>query len=369
MKQKNEIIAKKSRKKNIAVVDVFCGVGGLTRGMQDVGLPVVAGIDFDKTCDFAFEHNNNSKFLHRDVTTIKAREVSKLYPKNSLKILVGCAPCQPFSQVPGEREDKEGKWRLLYSFANLIEKVKPSIISMENVPQLMSHKKGIVIKDFIDRLNTLGYTVSTYKVNAANYGVPQRRYRLILFASKFGKIELIPKLFEDSQTPTVADAIRHLPAVADGEIHPDDMLHRSRKLSAMNKERIMSTSEGGNWTEWPSHLLNGLNCRESESGKTFTSAYGRMSWTKPAPTLTTHCVGLSNGSYGHPVQDRAITLREAALLQSFPSSYKFIKEDGELTVSVIARQIGNAVPPKLGECIGKSILNHLEKVRINGRKA
>jgi len=369
MKQKVEIIAKKSRKKNIAVVDVFCGIGGLTRGMQDVGLNVIAGIDYDKTCDFAFEQNNKSKFLHRDVTTIKAKEVIKLYPKNSLRILVGCAPCQPFSQVPGEREDKEGKWRLLYSFADLIEKVNPSIVSMENVPQLMSHKNGVVIKDFIQKLETLGYAVSTYKVNAANYGVPQRRYRLILFASKFGKVDLIPKLFEDANVPTVADAISHLPPVEDGEIHPNDRLHRARKLSPANKQRIMATSEGGNWTEWPAHLLEGLTCRDTNMGKTFTSAYGRMSWNKPAPTLTTHCTGLSNGSYGHPMQNRAISLREAALLQSFPENYKFNNEEQELSVSILARHIGNAVPPKLGESIGKSILNHLTQYNFDGRKA
>jgi len=368
MKQKSKIIAKKISHRKIAVIDVFCGIGGLTRGMQEAGLRVVAGIDFDKTCDFAFEHNNNSKFLHRDVTTIDAKEVAKLYPKNSLKILVGCAPCQPFSQVPGEREDKDGKWRLLYSFAELIEKVNPSIISMENVPQLMSHKNGVVIKDFINKLESLGYAVTTYKVNAANYGVPQRRYRLILFASKFGKIDLIPKMFEDAEVLTVADAIRHLPPVEDGEIHPKDRLHRARKLSPVNKERIMATAEGGNWTQWPPRLLKGLACRESNMGKTFTSAYGRMAWNKPAPTLTTHCTGLSNGSYGHPAQNRAITLREAALLQSFPENYKFINDGQELNVSILARHIGNAVPPKLGESIGKSIINHLHQHNFDGRK-
>lgn len=369
MKENGKTIAINSQKKNISVIDVFCGIGGLTRGMQDVGLRVVAGIDYDKTCDFAFEYNNNAKFLHRDVTTIEAKEIAELYPKNSLKILVGCAPCQPFSQIPGEREDKEGKWRLLYSFADLIEKVAPSIVSMENVPQLMSHKNGIVFTDFIKRLESLGYTVSTYKVNAANYGVPQRRYRLILFASKFGKIDLIPKTFEDTEVLTVEDAISHLPPIEDGEIHPDDNLHRARKLSPSNKQRIIATSEGGNWKEWAPHLLQGLTCRETNMGKTFTSAYGRMAWNKPAPTLTTHCTGLSNGSYGHPVQNRAISLREAALLQSFPENYKFNNEEKPLSVSVLARHIGNAVPPKLGESIGKSILNHLNQHNFDGRQA
>lgn len=369
MSTKAKIMTKKKSVKDIAVIDVFCGIGGLTNGMQEAGLKVVAGIDFDQTCEFAFEYNNKSKFVHRDVTSINSREVARLYPKGSERILVGCAPCQPFSQVPGEREDKEGKWRLLYSFAELIEKVKPSIVSMENVPQLKNYKKGKVIKDFSKKLESLGYTITTYKVNAANYGVAQRRYRLLLFASKYGAIELAPKLYEDREVPTVLDAIGHLPSIEDGEKHTKDSLHFSRKLSALNKKRIIATSEGGNWTEWPKSLLKGLACRSSDTGKTFKSAYGRMSWNKPAPTLTTHCVGLSNGSYGHPQQHRAISLREAALLQSFPADYKFIKNDDEINISVLARHIGNAVPPKLGVTIGISILDHLRQHKKNARKA
>lgn len=357
MKKRKKITA---NPKEVAVVDVFCGIGGLTKGMQNVGLKVVAGIDYDKTCSYAFEENNGAKFLHRDVTIMKPSEVDKLYPKNSLRILVGCAPCQPFSQVPGDRQDKEGKWKLLYSFSDLVEKINPSIISMENVPQLINYKKGIVIRDFIQKLEYLGYNVTTYKVNAALYGVPQRRFRLILFASKFGKIELSPCLFDSNNISTVADAIKHLPPIEDGEIHPLDPLHRSRKLSPINKARIIATKEGGTWKDWPPKLLSGLMCRESAKGKTFTSAYARMSWDKPSPTLTTHCVGLSNGRYGHPEQHRAISLREAAILQSFPETYKFIKEGEEVNISVLARQIGNAVPPKLGESIGRSILEHLK---------
>lgn len=356
-------------KKNQPVaVDVFCGVGGLTCGLQAVGLPVVAGIDFDESCQYAFEHNNKSKFLHRDVTNIKAQEVADLYPADSLRILVGCAPCQPFSQVPGEREDKEGKWRLLYSFADLIEKVDPTIVSMENVPQLGGHKKGVILKDFIKKLEALGYEVTKYRVNAAHYGVPQRRFRLILFASKFGKVELFSPTHTDKTALTVASAIKGLPAIEAGAIHAADPLHRARKLDPINALRIRATPEGGDWTAWPTELLEGLNCRKTKEGKRFTSAYGRMSWQEPAPTLTTHCTGLSNGRYGHPQQDRAISLREAALLQSFPGTYSFIKKDEPLVVGTLARHIGNAVPPKLGEAIALSILQHLSKTSVNGRQ-
>lgn len=350
-------------------VDVFCGVGGLTYGLQAAGLTVAAGIDFDQSCEFAFEENNKAKFLHKDVTTITAEEVANLYPTGALRILVGCAPCQPFSQVPGEREDKDEKWRLLYSFAKLIEKVQPDIVSMENVIQLVGHKKGVVLKDFITKLESLGYEVTKQKVNAANYGVPQRRYRLILFASKFGKIKLIPQTHSDAEVLTVASAIEKLPALKAGEINTADPLHRARKLSPLNLQRIQATSEGGDWTEWPADLLTDLKCRSTDTGKEFKSAYGRMSWEEPAPTLTTHCTGLSNGRYGHPEQDRAISLREAALLQSFPGTYAFIKENEVVRTGILARHIGNAVPPKLGEAIAQSILQHLTKVTSYGRQA
>jgi DNA (cytosine-5)-methyltransferase 1 len=357
------------QKNQPVAVDVFCGVGGLTCGMRAAGLPVVAGIDFDESCQYAFEHNNEARFLHRDVTTIKSQEVADLYPADSMRILVGCAPCQPFSQVPGEREDKEGKWRLLYSFADLIEKVNPAVVSMENVTQLAGHKEGVILKDFIKKLEALGYEVTKYRVNAAHYGVPQRRYRLILFASKFGKVELIEQTHDDKTALTVASAIQQLPEIKGGTAHSDDSLHIARKLNPINERRIKATPEGGDWTAWPSELLEGLDCRKTKEGKKFTSAYGRMSWQEPAPTLTTFCTGLSNGRYGHPKQDRAISLREAALIQSFPASYSFVKKDETPRIGILARHIGNAVPPKLGEAIALSILKHLTKTSAHGRQA
>jgi DNA (cytosine-5)-methyltransferase 1 len=356
------------KKPNPVVVDLFCGVGGLTHGLQAKGLKVAAGLDFDESCRHAFEKNNNSKFIHRDIKDVTPQEIADLYPKKSIKVLVGCAPCQPFSQVPGERDDKELKWRLLYSFATLIEGVQPDIVSMENVTQLASHKKGVVLKDFVKKLRDMQYSVTVYSVNAVNYGVPQRRRRLILFASKHGDINLIPpthiKNNKINTLRTVEDAIGNLPSIIDGEICKTDPLHRSRKLNPINRLRIAATSEGGNWTSWPEELLDGLECRKTADGKKFTSAYGRMSWDAPAPTLTTHCTGISNGKYGHPTQNRAISLREAALLQSFPPDYSFIGEKDVVNVGALSRHIGNAVPPKLGEAIAESILQHISKIAI-----
>ena len=352
--------------KNYSVVDLFCGVGGLTHGLVKEGFSVAAGIDFDDSCRYAFETNNKSQFIYKDVTELTAKELNALYPKGAKKILVGCAPCQPFSifnhknEKIQEKLDADTKWRLLYSFAKLIKEIQPEIISMENVPRLVSFNGGKVFKHFVTTLEANGYTVSWNIVNAQDYGIPQRRKRLILFGSKHGKIELIESLIKDKEYVTVRDAIGHLPKVEDGVVHQDDPLHRARKLTDLNKRRIQATKEGGFWRDWDKSLW--LDCHKKKTGKNFNSVYGRMTWNDVAPTITTYCIGLNNGRFGHPEQDRAITLREAALLQSFPQQYKFIDPKVPFSGQTIARQIGNAVPVTLGIVIAKSIKKHLKSI-------
>ncbi|HPM31314.1 MAG TPA: DNA cytosine methyltransferase, partial [Chryseolinea sp.] len=323
-------MAKKKKKmsiKDFTVTDVFCGVGGLTHGFVLEKFKVDAGIDFDASCKYAFEKNNKSKFIHKDVTELGASELRSYFTRGKMKILVGCAPCQPFSvynkksenETVKQRSDK--KWKLLYSFGDLIEKVKPEIVSMENVPLLVKFNKGKVFTDFLKRLKNNGYSVSWEIVNAQDYDVPQRRKRLILLASKLGEIKLIEKTVVGKNYKTVRQAIGHLPPIEDGIAHPSDRLHRARKLSELNKKRIIATKEGGFWRDWDKSLW--LECHKKQQGKDFNSVYGRMKWDDVAPTMTTYCTGLSNGRFGHPEQDRAITLREAALLQSFPLEYEF----------------------------------------------
>jgi len=358
----------KSRQKvkinEYSVVDLFCGVGGLTHGFVKENFKVDAGIDFDSSCKFAFEENNNSNFYSEDVTILTGKELNEKYISNRKKILVGCAPCQPFSLYKNKtinKQDKpeDTKWKLLYSFADLIDQVQPEIVSMENVPQLLKFNEGKIFKEFVERLENNNYTVTYYIVNAQEYGVPQRRKRLVLFGSKHGEIKLIEKT-TPKQYKTVKDAIGHLPAVEDGIPHPDDSLHLARKLSDLNKKRIKSSTPGGFWRDWDEDLK--LECHKKDSGKAFGSVYGRMKWDDVAPTMTTCCTGLGNGRFGHPDQHRAITLREAALLQSFPEDYKFIDPLNKLPSQTIARQIGNAVPVDLGVAIAKSIKNHIESL-------
>ena len=345
--------------KDIAVVDLFCGIGGLTHGFTREGFNVVAGIDIDESCKFAFEKNNNSKFISKSITDISGEELNEIFGKSKIKILVGCAPCQPFSSYTFKDPEKKDndKWKLLYEFQRLILETKPDIISMENVSQLINFKKAPVFNDFIETLKTEGYFTHFEIVNCPEYGMPQNRKRLVLIASKLGKIELIPKTHKKENFVTVRDAIGNLPYIEDGEFHEKDRLHFARKLSPTNKIRIKSTPYGGSWKDWPEDLK--LECHKKESGKSYSSVYGRMRWEEPSPTMTTHCIGYGNGRFGHPEQNRGISLREASILQSFPKNYIFFKKNEDMSTVVIARQIGNAVPVRLGEVIAKSIKKHL----------
>jgi DNA (cytosine-5)-methyltransferase 1 len=344
----------------IQAVDLFCGIGGLTHGITQAGIPVVAGIDIDSTCEFAYTHNNGALFVLSDVGTYPSENITNFYDPESTKVLMGCAPCQPFSKLQKNEQDKtkESKWGLLYSFLDHIRNVNPEIVSMENVPAL---NKEIVFRDFVNELENLGYHVSHYIVDASDYGVAQRRKRLLLLASRLGQINLIEPTHKNNKF-TVQMAIGDLPTIKNGQTHHEDFLHRAAKLSKENLKRIRASKPGGTWKDWDYNLLP--ECYKRETGKSYSSVYGRMRYDDVAPTLTTQFNRYGTGRYGHPVQDRAISLREGAILQSFPLNYKFV-ENENYNLTDIARQIGNAVPVRLGEVIGLSILEHLRGLGIN----
>lgn len=338
------------------VVDLFCGVGGLTCGLQKAGLNVIAGYDLDSSCEYPYTHNNNSLFINKNIEEVTGKEIKRLLRGYDVKILAGCAPCQPFSSHQKDKKDrsKHKDWKLLYQFARLIKESKPHIVSMENVPELEKEK---VFKDFVDTLKQLKYNVIYKTVNAADYGVPQRRKRLLLLASKLKKIDFIEPTHK--APVTVRDAIGHLPSIDAGVENNTDRLHITSSLSEVNLKRIQHSKPGGSWKDWPKELV--LECHKKEKGQTYTSVYGRMKWDDVSPTITTQFTGYGTGRFGHPVQDRALTLREGAILQSFPENYSFISPDESIVIKNVSRQIGNAVPPKLGEVIGISILKHSEK--------
>lgn len=338
----------------IACVDLFCGAGGLTHGFVLEGIPVVAGIDMDPACQFPYEENNGAKFMQRDIKTVTERELKDLFKGADIKILAGCAPCQPFSTYAHRYELDGGKWGLLYEFSRLVEGAKPDIITMENVPSVEKHK---VFDDFVKALEAKNYKVWKSIVDSSQYGVPQSRRRMVLLASKYGDITMIPPTH--AKPVTVRQAIGKLKPLAAGEQALRDRLHASATLSKKNVLRIKASRPGGTWRDWPKSLV--AECHRGESGRTYASVYGRMEWDKPAPTMTTQCYGFGNGRFGHPEQDRAISLREAAILQSFPKNYAFVPVGGDVHFTTLGRLIGNAVPVDLGRAIAKSISLHLAK--------
>ncbi|WP_143192356.1 DNA cytosine methyltransferase [Paenibacillus sp. P32E] len=346
---------------NAAVIDLFCGVGGLTHGLELSGLNVVAGFDIEESCRFAYEKNNSALFINEDINTLTGADINRLYPTESLRILVGCAPCQPFSKYT-KRYRKEGpvddKWKLLYSFARIIKEARPEIVSMENVPELSREE---VFVDFINILEKLNYKVSWGIVNATNYGVPQYRKRLVLLASNLAKIDLIPPTHDETNFVTVREALSGLPTLTDGEIDPNDVTHQASSLSSLNRQRIRQSMPGGTWRDWDESLQ--LECHKKKTGRSYPSVYGRMSWDLPSPTITTQFYGLGNGRFGHPEQHRALSLREGAILQSFPGKYQFIAPEKPFNKRILGTHIGNAVPVELGRAIGISIIKHLKEVK------
>ncbi len=354
------------KKSGTKVIDLFCGIGGLSHGFVKEGFDVIAGIDFEPSCKYPFEENNDAEFISKDIRDVKSKDINQLFGNAKIRILVGCAPCQPFSTYSfkspdhSQEDSKKSKWGLLYEFARLIEEVKPEIVSMENVPGLAKFDKSDVFVGFLKILNDNNYFVDYKIVDCTQYGIPQKRKRLVLLASRLGQISIIPETHTNPKNYVkVKDVIGHLESIQSGEISKKDPLHRATKLSDTNILRIKQSKPGGTWRDWDENLI--LDCHKKKSGKGYGSVYGRMKWDEPAPTMTTFCTGIGNGRFGHPEQDRAISLREAALIQTFPESYKFAENEKQISMTKLSTFIGNAVPVDLGKVIAKSINFHLNK--------
>lgn len=340
----------------IEAVDLFCGVGGLSYGLKLAGIKVRGGFDVERACRHPYEQNIGATFFRNDVGQVKSEDIAQLYSQTGVRLLAGCAPCQPFSSYSnGRQSSTDPKWPLLYQFARLIRELKPELITMENVPNVVKHK---VYDDFIETLKITGYSVWAETVKCQDYGLPQTRTRHVLLASLLAPISLIPPTHKGKER-TVKEMISHLPPIEAGETHAHDPLHKAAGMSPLNLERIKASAQGGTWRDWPKELV--ADCHNKQSGKTYPGVYGRMSWDAPSPTMTTQCYGFGNGRFGHPNQNRAISLREAAILQSFPENYAFMEPKEPISFTAVGRMIGNAVPPRLGEIIGLSLLAHVEQ--------
>ena len=339
-------------------MDLFCGVGGLTQGLVRSGVRVVAGVDFDAACEYPYTSNHKqTAFFRRDVAALKSSEVAEWFGGASVRVLAGCAPCQPFSTY-AQRYDTVGteRWGLLNHFSRLIRGVAPDIVTMENVPSVVTHR---VFLDFVRDLEKSKYSVWYNVVDCAEYGLPQRRRRLVLLASLWGELRL--QAPGRSKIRTVRDALKGLPPLRHGDVDKYDRLHVASGLSPLNLARIKASRPGGTWRDWPDHLV--ARCHQRETGRTYPGVYGRMKWDEPSPTLTTQFYGFGNGRFGHPSQARALSLREGAILQGFPEKYAFVSPDAPVEFKTLGRLIGNAVPVRLGHVIGSSIVRHVAQAQ------
>jgi DNA (cytosine-5)-methyltransferase 1 len=339
-------------------VDLFCGAGGLAYGLQQAGINVELGIDIDHASRHPIEANTNARFVQADVASLDPGVVRGAYAEDSIRLLAGCAPCQPFSTYsrkakrrgkPRRGQGKPNDWMLVDRFADLINAVNPELVTMENVPPLAQQD---VFQRLLERLE--GFWVDWRIVECEKIGLPQTRKRLVLLASRLGPIN---PLDYEAKAKTVRETIGNLPRLSAGEIDSDDILHRSSRLSAINLLRIRASQPGGTWRDWPEDLR--AQCHKRSTGETYPSVYGRMEWDAEAPTITTQCFGYGNGRFGHPEQDRAISLREAAMLQGFPRSYSFVPDNEKASFAQLGRLIGNAVPVDLSIMIGKALIEHV----------
>ena len=311
------------------------------------GIAVRAGLDNDISCRFAYEANNrDSTFYRIDVRSTRYHDIAPHFDGADVKVMVGCAPCQPFSahtRKAGRTDDEDCS--LVDEFSRLIKEGTPDIVSMENVPGLAKHP---AFHRLVDTLDKLEYAIQHEVLSCINYGVPQTRKRLVLLASRVGEIRL-PRSTDGPVT--VADFISGVPAIEDGKPFSCDPVHTTLPLSARNRDRIRQSLPGGSWRDWKEQYVN--QCHRLAH---YPASYGRMRWDAPAPTITTQFCYYSTGRFGHPEQDRTISVREGALLQTFPMDYQLIGRDRPITVHKLARQVGNAVPVKLAEAIGRSIM-------------
>lgn len=336
----------------VYAIDLFCGAGGLSQGLQEAGISVVAGVDVDEDCEYPFTRNIEASFLPRDVRELSGEHLTSLWGDAPVRLLAGCAPCQPFSPYRrGVDTSDEERWPLIREFGRLVAETLPELVTMENVPRIGS---STVFLEFVNGLKALGYHVNWRSCNGLRYGLAQGRRRLVLVASLLGPIA-VPEGSVDEENPrTVREVIAELPALEAGEVDANDPLHRSRSLTEINLKRIRASSPGGTWEEWPEELR--APCHRKATGASFRNVYARMEWDKPSPTITTLAHNFGTGRFGHPEQDRPISLREAAMLQGFPREYHFVRSSDPVYFSSLGRLIGNAVPPPLARAVGEELL-------------
>lgn len=344
------------RKRQLRAIDFFSGAGGLTYGLRVAGINVIAGIDNDESCKKTYEINNSgSLYLAKDISLYKpaqlAREL-KLSKNDNHMIFAGCAPCQFWTAINTSKEKSHKGKNLVLDFLRFIKYFRPGYVIAENVPGVL-YKKDSPMALFINALERIGYNVAHDVTDMSEYGLPQRRRRFTLLASRISKIAL-PKVRKIRRTVRDTIGVRNgFPKIDAGARDTSLFLHTASGLSKTNLKRIKLTKHnGGDRSRWQNDKHLQLPCYSTGTMK-FSDTYGRMWWDRPAPTITTKFFSISNGRFAHPDENRAISLREGATLQSFPRKYRFIGE----SIESIAKMIGNAVPPKFATILGRHVVN------------
>lgn len=337
-------------------VDSFCGAGGLGLGLRQVGFNILLSFDIDRLC-IDIIRANTKYFNHpAEVADIADMLNGELLKKCNLKkgelfLLAGGPPCQGFS-VQRRGSDIDERNTLVLKYGKLIEELYPMYFVMENVSGIAGKRGKTILAQLMENVEKIGYHVHVNLLDAQDYGVPQRRKRYIVIGERKDMGNNYKYPLPVSEHKTVRDTIGNLPAPPkDGTDHPDIPLHRRDRLSELNLQRIRSLKEGQGRDDLPRTLL--ADCHKIDSSIIgFRNVYGRMAWDDVAPTITARFDSFTRGKFGHPEQDRSISLREGALLQTFPMDYIFKGNKVD-----VARQIGNAVPPLLAEHIGRSIID------------
>jgi len=351
--------AKPNRKKTLnalKAVDFFCCSGGVTCGFRMAGINVLAGIDIDGNYKKTYEENNKgSEFIEADIAKYNPEDLAaklNIHPDMDDMVFIGCSPCQYYTTMQTDKT-KSSKGRLLLEeFRRFVDFFRPGYLFIENVPGLET-KNGSPLSEFKEHLKSLGYVFDDKVVNASDYKVPQNRKRYVLIATRLNDNISVPVPKRKTQI-TVRQAIGQLPAIPAGHKNEKADKHWTGRLEPINLRRIQETPHnGGTRLAWKNNKELQLKCYK-EKDHTFTDVYGRMFWDIPSPTITTKFYSISNGRFGHPEQDRALSLKEGAILQSFPLKYRFYSD----SMVVTARMIGNAVPPKLACAIAGSLLQN-----------
>jgi DNA (cytosine-5)-methyltransferase 1 len=349
----------------LKVLDFFCGAGGMSLGLSKAGIAVLGGIDNDASCLATYEKNIvGAKFIKHDISTLSAPELGKRFAlthNDPDLIFAGCSPCQFWSKIRTDKTKSERTAFLLKQFQRFIRYFLPGYVIIENVPGLVTRKQQSLLPDFFQFLAVNGYVWDDGIINANHYGVPQNRKRYLLVATRLRhEIKLPPA--EPNPSLTVRAFIgtwNGFPRIPAGHRDSTAFQHIATSLSPTNLCRIRLTAKsGGTRTAWKDDKklqIPAYNGRD----EIFRDVYGRMFWDRPAPTITTRFISFSNGRFGHPEEDRAISIREGATLQTFPKEFVF----HGTSLGSLARQIGNAVPPALAERIGQHLSNiHYGKV-------